>query len=313
MDDANGTIFTDFILMGFTSFSRFHTLLFTVLLSIYSITLAGNVAIILVTWLDPHLYKPMYFFLGNLSFLDICYTSSTVPKMLETILSEKKTISYTGCVIQLYTFFSFVGTECVLLAAMSYDRYVAICKPLLYHSIMKHTVCFGLASFSWLSGFMNSVLHTTLVFRLPFCSSNKVNYFFCDIPPLLSLACSDTSLNKMMLLIIGVFIAWTPFLCIIVSYVFIISSILKMRSGSGSRKAFSTCASHLTVVILFYGSCIFNYLQTFASGTLDKDHLLSAFYSFVTPMLNPVIYTLKNQEVKLALKKAFFSKGLFSQ
>ncbi|XP_069098492.1 olfactory receptor 5V1-like [Pleurodeles waltl] len=310
---ANETSYTDFILLGFSNLIQFHTLLFTVLFGIYSMTLVGNIAIILVTCLNPHLHKPMYFFLGNLSFLDICYTSSTVPKMLETLLFEEMTISYSGCVGQLYLFFSFVGIECVLLAVMSYDRFVAICNPLLYNIVMKSSVCLELATFSWVSGFMNSALHTALVFRLPFCFSNKINYFFCDIPPLLSIACGDTSLNKLMLLVIGVFIAWTPCLCIIVSYIFIITSILKMRSVNGRRKAFSTCASHITVVVLFYGSCIFNYLQTFSSNTLDKNHLLSALYSFVTPMLNPIIYTLKNQEVTQALKKTFLSKHLLCE
>ncbi|XP_069098202.1 olfactory receptor 5V1-like [Pleurodeles waltl] len=307
---SNDTIYTGFLLLGFASLTQFHTLLFAVFFCIYSMTLAGNVAIILIIWLNPHLYKPMYFFLGNLAFLDICYTSSTVPKMLETLLLEERAISYSECVAQLFLFFSFVGTECVLLAVMSYDRFVAICKPLLYHTVMNSSVCLEFASFSWVSGFLNSVLHTSLVFRLPFCFSNKINYFFCDIPPLLSIACGNTSLNKLMLLVIGMFIALTPCLCIIVSYILIISSILEMRSVNRRGKGFSTCASHLTVVILFYGSCLFNYWQTISSKTLDKDHLLSALYSFVTPMLNPIIYTLKNQEVKQALKKTFLGKCL---
>ncbi|XP_069072245.1 olfactory receptor 5V1-like [Pleurodeles waltl] len=310
--ELNNTEITEFILLGFSKLLQFQTFLFALFLLIYCMTLTGNIGIILVTLMDPHLHKPMYFFLCNLSFLDICYTSSTVPKMLDLLLSQRKSICFAGCVIQLYFFFSFVGSECVLLAAMSYDRYVAICMPLRYPTLMNQSVCLQLAAVSWGSGLLNSIIHTFLVFQLPFCGFNEIDYFFCDIPPLLSLACGDTTVNVVMLLVIGVFIAWTPFMCIIVSYMYILSSILKIRSTNGRSKAFSTCASHIIVVILYYGSSIFTYTQPFSSYSLDKNHLLSVCYSILTPMLNPFLYTLKNQEVKRAAKKVFYPRWTFS-
>ncbi|XP_078525085.1 olfactory receptor 5V1-like [Lissotriton helveticus] len=314
MEHSNDTVITEFIMLGFSKLLRFQTLLFALFLLIYSLTLTGNIGIILVVLLDSHLHKPMYFFLCNLSFLDICYTSTTVPKMLELLLSQRKSMSYAGCVLQLYFFFSFVGSECILLSAMSYDRYVAICLPLRYPTIMNQRVCLQLAAASWGSGLLNSIIHTCLAFQLPFCGLNEIDYFFCDIPPLLSLACGDTTLNVVMLLVIGVFIAMTPFMCIIVSYMYIISSLLKIRSTNGRWKASSTCASHIIVVLLYYGSSIFTYTQPFSSYSLDKNHLLSICYSIITPMLNPLIYTLKNQEVKRAAKKKLIrTKNLSTQ
>ncbi|XP_029435512.1 olfactory receptor 5V1-like [Rhinatrema bivittatum] len=308
MEIGNQTTLTEFIILGFSNLLELQNLLFGVFLVIYLVTLVGNIAIITVARIDICLHKPMYFFLGNLSFLDICYTTSTVPKMLENLLAEKKSISYPGCIVQLYFFLSFVGTECVLLAVMAYDRYAAICNPLRYTVIMNNMVCWSLTASCWITGLVNSAIHTYFTFRLPFCGANKLNYFFCDIPPLLSLSCADTSVNEAVLLAIGVFIGWTPFLCIIMSYVYIILTILKIRSSKGRHKAFSTCASHLTVVLLYYGSSIFTYVRPISSYSLDKDRLISVLYSFVTPMLNPIIYTLKNKDVKSALKKIFVKK-----
>ncbi|XP_069072246.1 olfactory receptor 5V1-like [Pleurodeles waltl] len=306
--EHNNTEITEFILLGFSKLLRFQTFLFALFLLTYCMTLTGNSSIILVTLMEPHLHKPMYFFLCNLSFLDIFYTSSTVPKMLDLLLSQRKSISYAGCVIQLYFFFSFLGSECVLLTAMSYDRYVAICMPLRYPTLMNQRVCLQLAAVSWGIGLLNSIIHTFLVFQLPFCRFNEIDYFFCDIPPLLSLTCGDTTVNVVVLLVIGVFIAWAPFMCIIVSYMYILSSILKLRSINGRSKAFSTCASHIIVVILFYGSSIFTYTLPLSSHSMDKNHLVSVCYTIITPMLNPLIYTLKNQEVKTAAKKVFFPR-----
>ncbi|XP_069460053.1 olfactory receptor 5V1-like [Ambystoma mexicanum] len=307
MDRSNGTPFSEFIILGFSDLPHLQTLLFAIFFAIYTLTLFANISIILVTCLDTRLHKPMYLFIGNLSFLDICYTSTTLPKMLQTLLSEMKTISYAGCVVQLYFFVSFLGAESMLLAAMSYDRYAAICNPLRYSTIMSQRACQCLASSAWTSGLLNSALHTAITFRLPFCSSNKINYFFCDIPPLLSLACGDTSINEAVILAVSMLIGWAPLMCIIVSYVFIISTVLKIRSTDGRQKAFSTCASHLAVVLLYYGSAIFTYVRPVSSYSQSKDHLVSVLYSFVTPMLNPLIYTFKNQEVKLSLRR-FFSK-----
>lgn len=300
---VNTSIFTDFLILGLSDVPNLKVLIFCALLLTYILTLTGNIVIIVVSQLDKRLYKPMYFFLSNLSFLDICYTSTTMPKMLQILLVKRKSISFVGCVIQLYFFLAFVGTECVLLLVMSYDRFLAICHPLRYPVLMNRKVCVSMACASWLSGLVNSVVHTVFTFRLDFCGIKKINYFFCDIPPLLSLACEDTSLNEVILLSIGVFIGWTPFLGIIVSYIYIIVTIMNIKSNEGRQKAFSTCASHLTVVLLYYGSTIFNYVRPISSYSLGKDRLISVLYSVVTPMLNPIIYTLKNQDVKNAISR----------
>ncbi|XP_029435509.1 olfactory receptor 5V1-like [Rhinatrema bivittatum] len=313
MERRNYTAPSKFIILGFSSLPKLQMLLFGFFLVIYMVTWVGNALIIIVTRVDINLHKPMYFFLGNLSFLDICYTSATVPKMLENLLQEKKTISYEGCMVQLYFFLCFLGTECVLLAVMAYDRYVAICNPLRYLIIMCKMLCGHLATASCLAGLVNSAIHTYFTFRLPFCDSNELNYFFCDIPPLLSLSCADTSLNETVLLVTGVFIGWTPCLCIIVSYIYIISTILRISSSEGRQKAFSTCSSHITVVIFFYATAIFTYMRPISSYSLDRDRLFSLLYSFVTPMLNPAIYTLKNKDVKRALRKVFAMKASSSQ
>ncbi|XP_004694789.1 PREDICTED: olfactory receptor 5V1 [Condylura cristata] len=302
MEGKNQTELTEFIILGFSNLNGLEFFLFAIFLLTYICTLGGNIFILLVIVVDPHLHTPMYYFLGNLAFLDICYTTTNVPQMMVHLLSEKKSISYGGCVAQLFAFIFFVGTECLLLAAMAYDRYIAICKPLRYSVIMDKAVYSQLAASCWTGGFLNSVVHTVLTFRLPFCGNNKVNYFFCDIPPLLILSCGDTSINQMALLTIGVFIGWTPFLCIILSYLYIISTILRIHSSEGRHKAFSTCASHLTIVLLYYGSAIFTYVRPISSYKLENDRLISVLYSVVTPMLNPIIYTLRNKDIKGAAK-----------
>ncbi|XP_078234173.1 olfactory receptor 5V1-like [Pogona vitticeps] len=305
---SNETVLTEFLLMGFSSLKELQLFLFLVFLVTYICTLVGNIFILTIASLDPQLHTPMYFFLGNLSFLDICYTTTNVPQMLVHLLSERKCITYAGCVIQLYFFISFVGTECILLAAMAYDRFVAICHPLNYTVIMRKTFCLQLAGVSWASGFLNSALHTYFTFRLPFCGVNQLNYFFCDIPPLLKLSCGDTSLNEIILLVVGVFIGWAPFICIVLSYAYIISTVLKIRSTEGRIKVFTTCSSHLTIVLLYYGSSIFTYVRPISTYSLEKDRLISVLYSIVTPMLNPLIYTLRNKDIKDALKKIFMWK-----
>uniref|UniRef100_A0A6J0VEQ9 Olfactory receptor 5V1-like n=1 Tax=Pogona vitticeps TaxID=103695 RepID=A0A6J0VEQ9_9SAUR len=305
---SNETVLTEFLLMGFSRLKELQLFLFLVFLVTYICTLVGNIFILTIASLDPQLHTPMYFFLGNLSFLDICYTTTNVPQMLVHLLSERKCITYAGCVIQLYFFISFVGPECILLAAMAYDRFVAICHPLNYTVIMRKSFCLQLASVSWASGFLNSALHTYFTFRLPFCGVNQLNYFFCDIPPLLKLSCGDTSLNEIILLVVGVFIGWAPFICIVLSYAYIISTILKIRSTEGRIKAFTTCSSHLTIVLLYYGSSIFTYVRPISTYSLEKDRLISVLYSIVTPMLNPLIYTLRNKDIKDALKKIFLWK-----
>ncbi|XP_040216706.1 olfactory receptor 5V1-like [Rana temporaria] len=306
--NTNQTLFKDFSILPLTDQPNLKGVLFCTILLIYALALFGNVAIILVSKLDTSLHMPMYFFLRNLSFLDICYTSTTMPKMLQLLLAEKRSISFLGCVVQMYTFIALVGTECVLLAVMSYDRFLAICIPLRYSSCMTHKDCIALSAVSWVSGLLNSVVHTVFTFRLHFCTSNKINYFYCDIPPILSISCDNTSVNEKLLLSIGVFIGWTPFFCILVSYIYIIVTIIKMKSTEGRQKAFSTCGSHLTVVMIFFGSVIFSYVRPISTYSMAKDRLISVLYSVVSPMLNPIIYTMKNQDVKKAFDRQFIQR-----
>lgn len=306
--NTNQTLFKDFFILPLTDQPNLKGVLFCTILLIYVLALFGNVAIILVSKLDTSLHMPMYFFLRNLSFLDICYTSTTMPKMLQLLLAEKRSISFLGCVVQMYTFIALVGTECVLLAVMSYDRFLAICIPLRYSSCMTHKDCIALSAVSWVSGLLNSVVHTVFTFRLHFCTSNKINYFYCDIPPILSISCDNTSVNEKLLLSIGVFIGWTPFFCILVSYIYIIVTIIKMKSTEGRQKAFSTCGSHLTVVMIFFGSVIFSYVRPISTYSMAKDRLISVLYSVVSPMLNPIIYTMKNQDVKKAFDRQFIQR-----
>nr|XP_002816651.2 olfactory receptor 5V1 [Pongo abelii]XP_054413304.1 olfactory receptor 5V1 [Pongo abelii]XP_054413305.1 olfactory receptor 5V1 [Pongo abelii]XP_054413306.1 olfactory receptor 5V1 [Pongo abelii]XP_054413307.1 olfactory receptor 5V1 [Pongo abelii] len=301
MERKNQTAITEFIILGFSNLNELQFLLFTIFFLTYFFTLGGNILIILMTVTDPHLHTPMYYFLGNLAFIDICCTTSNVPQMMVHLLSKKRSISYLGCVVQLSTFVFFIGSVCLLLSAMAYDCDIAICNPLRYSIILNKVLCNQLAAPCWAAGFLNSVVHTVLTFRLPFCGNNQINYF-CDIPPLLILSCGNTSVNELALLSIGVFIGWTPFLCIVLSYICIISTILRIQSSEGRRKAFSTCASHLAIVFLFYGSAIFTYVRPISTYSLKKDRLISVLYSVVTPMLNPIIYTSRNKDIKEAVK-----------
>ncbi|KAM9234619.1 olfactory receptor 5V1-like [Dugong dugon] len=302
MEGENQTALFEFIILGFSNLNELQFLLFTVFLVTYIYTLGGNIFLILVIMIDTRLHKPMYFFLENLAFIDICYITTNVPQMMVHLLSEKKRISYGGCMAQLSAFIFFVGSESLLLAAMAYDRYVAICKPLRYSIVMNKAMYSQLAALSWAGGFLNSVVHTVLTFRLPFCGNNQINYFFCDIPPLLILSCGDTSVNELVLFSTGVFIGWTPFLCIILSYLYINSTILRISSSGGRQKAFSTCVSHLVIVLLYYGSSVFTYARPISAYSLEKDRLISVLYSVVTPMLNPIIYSWRNKDIKEAMK-----------
>ncbi|XP_007439638.3 olfactory receptor 5V1-like [Python bivittatus] len=303
MEIQNQTDLTKFIILGFKNLQEIHLLLFSGFFIIYLFTVVWNIFIVLMTLVDQKLRTPMYFFLGNLSFLDVCYTSTTIPQMLAHLLSENNSISYMGCAFQAYFFFSFVGIECLLLAVMAFDRYVAICNPLRYTLIVSKAFCLQLATACWAGGLLNSVVHTTFAFQLPFCGNNHLDAFYCDIAPLLRLSCGDTSLNQILLLSIGLFIAWTPLACILLSYSFIISTILRMHSSEGRQKAFSTCSSHLTVVLLYYGSSIFTYLSSNTSYYSNQAKLIPVIYSILTPLLNPIIYTLRNKDVKDAWKK----------
>ncbi|XP_006124415.2 olfactory receptor 2G3-like [Pelodiscus sinensis] len=300
---GNQTLITEFVFLGFSNHPNLQILFFLVFLVIYTITLLGNMLILTLVRNDPTLHTPMYFFLSNLSFLDICYISTTVPVMLVNFFQHRKTISYSGCMAQLFFLITCAGTECVLLAVMAYDRYVAICKPLSYSSIMNTRLCVQLAGFAWLCGLVNSLVHTLLTSAIVMYKSNQLSHFFCDVPLLLKLSCSDTFVNEAVLHLASALIGLSPCLFTVVSYGYIISAILKIRSAKGRFKAFSTCTSHLIVVIIFYATSNFNYNRPSSGYSLDIDTLVSSLYCIVTPMLNPVIYSLRNKEVKGAFKK----------
>ncbi|XP_077012001.1 olfactory receptor 5V1-like [Tamandua tetradactyla] len=299
----NKTDVTEFIFLGFSNHPNLQGLLFLVFLVIYLTTLLGNMLIIVATRVSPALHTPMYYFLGNLSFLDICYTSTTTPVMLVNFFREKKTISYEGCLSQVFFLVTCAGTECVLLAAMAYDRYVAICHPLQYPVLMSVKVCVGLVIGSWLCGLVNSMTHTVLTATLTLCGPNQISHFFCDIPLLLKLSCSDTSVNESVLHVASATIGLSPCLFTAASYILIISAVLRMPSAQCRSKAFSTCASHLSVVVVFYGMANFNYDQPSEGYSLDMGILVSVLFCVMTPMLNPIIYSLRNKEVKGALVK----------
>ena len=299
----NQTDVTEFIFLGFSNHPNLQGLFFLLFLVIYLTTLLGNTLIITSIRISSALHTPMYYFLSNLSFLDICYTSTTIPVMLMNFFREKKTISYDSCLSQIFFLVTCAGAECVLLAAMAYDRYVAICHPLQYPVLMSVKVCVFLVTGSWLCGLVNSVTHTVLAATLTLCGSNQISHFLCDIPFLLKLSCSDTSLNESVLHVASALIGLSPCLFTAMSYILIISAILRIPSAQGRSKAFSTCASHLTVVVVFYGTANFNYDRPREGYSLDMDILVSVLFCVMTPMLNPIIYSLRNKEVKCALRK----------
>ncbi|XP_074838464.1 olfactory receptor 10C1-like [Carettochelys insculpta] len=300
---GNKTSVPEFVILGFSNYRDRNVVLFAVFLGIYVFTVLGNILIILAASVDPTLHTPMYFFLRNLSFLEICYTSVTLPKVLSNLLSGHRTISFTGCALQMYFFLFFGGTECFLLAVMAYDRYCAICNPLRYASIMNKKVCLQLSGGSWVCGTVVALEHTVFIFTLPFCGSNVINHFFCEIQPLLKLVCGDTYWSEIQIIVGAAVILLLPLLLILVSYTYIISTILKIRSSKGRHRAFSTCSSHLLVVTLFYGMALIMYVRPKSSFPPDVNKLLSLLYSVVTPILNPIVYSLRNREVKGALKK----------
>lgn len=309
MQWTNDSRLLGFILVGFSDQPQLELILFGVILFLYFMTLLGNSTIILVSLLDSKLHNPMYFFLSHLSFLDLCFTSSIVPQLLVNLGSSDKSITYGGCVVQLYVSLALGSTECVLLAVMPYDRYVAVCRPLHYAFVMHPRVCSILASMAWLSGVTTTLVQSTLTLQLPFCGNRKVDHFFCEVPVLIKLACVDTTFNQAELFVASVLFLVVPLSLILMSYGNIAQAVLKIKSAIGRRKAFRTCSSHLMVVIIFYGTIIFMYLQPAKSRSKDQGKFVSLFYTVVTPMLNPLIYTLRNKEVKAALKK-FMGKTL---
>ncbi|XP_006124875.2 olfactory receptor 10A4-like [Pelodiscus sinensis] len=301
--EGNLTAITEFIFLGFFDLQDLRPLLFILVLLIYLVTVIGNSLIVAVTVADLVLQSPMYFFLRNLSVLEICYTSAVIPKTLSDLLSERQAISFLGCAAQMYFFLLFGNSECCLLAVMSYDRYVAICRPLRYSLTMSRKVTVSLAAAVWIAGNMVALEQTVAIFTLPFHGPNTIEHFFCDVMPVLKLASSDTSLNDIINALLTVAFIIVPFLLIIASYVGILAAILKMRSGEGRHKAFSTCSTHLITVTLFYGSCFITYMRPSSSGSVDTNRAIALFYTVVTPMFNPIIYSLRNKDVKEALKK----------
>ncbi|XP_074131997.1 olfactory receptor 10AG1-like [Sminthopsis crassicaudata] len=303
MVERNITTVVEFILLGFSDIPKLQEILFGIFLIMYLTILLGNGLIILITKIDPSLQTPMYFFLGNFSFLEICYTSVTLPRMMVNLWTKKKNISFFDCALQLCFLLMLGGTECMLLAVMAYDRYVAICKPLYYSVIMNYKVCTHLVIASWVSAMPIVIGQTYQIFSLPFCGSNKLNHLFCDMPPLLKLACGKNLMNELTIYVDAAVFAMVPFLLILGSYIKIITTIMKMSSATGRYKAFSTCSSHLTVVVLFFGSAIITYSIPKSSSLSGIDKVLSLFYTIVTPVFNPMIYSLRNKDVIAAVKK----------
>ncbi|XP_004648156.1 olfactory receptor 4E2 [Octodon degus] len=299
MDAHNQTRVTEFVFLGLTENWVLEKLFFMVFSATYMLTLLGNLLIVVTIQLTEHLHTPMYFFLSNLSFIDICHSSVTVPKMLEGLLLERKTISFNNCIAQLFFLHLFACAEIFLLTVMAYDRYVAICTPLHYPSVMKMRVCVQLVFALWLGGTVHSLVQTFLTIRLPYCGPNVIDSYFCDVPPVIKLACTDTYLTGMLIVSNSGTISLTCFLALVVSYTVILVS-LRKQSAEGRRKALSTCSAHFMVVALFFGPCIFIYTRPDTSLSIDK--VVSVFYTVVTPLLNPLIYTLRNEEVKSSMK-----------
>ncbi|XP_067386767.1 olfactory receptor 11A1-like [Emydura macquarii macquarii] len=303
-EQGNQTSITEFVLLGFRTLLELQILLFLLFLVIYIATMAGNILIMVLVVTVQHLHTPMYFFLGNLSCLETCYASTILPRMLASLLTGDRTISVSGCITQFYFFGSLAGTECLLLSVMSYDRYLAIVKPLHYAARMNGRSCLQLAAGSWVGGFLGSSVSTLSISQLTFCGPNAIDHFFCDFIPLVKLSCNDPQLMEILSLLLSLIISLVPFLLTLVSYICIIATILRIPSTTGRRKAFSTCSSHLIVVSIYYGTLLITYMFPTADMLRDFKKVLSVVYTVLTPLVNPLIYTLRNKEVKEALRKA---------
>ncbi|XP_004481125.1 putative olfactory receptor 2W6 [Dasypus novemcinctus] len=300
-----------FILVGFSDRPHLEMILFAFVLVFYIMTLVGNTAIILLSIIDARLHTPMYFFLGNLSFLDLCFTTTIVPQLLWNLWGPEKTITYYGCVAQLYIYMVLGSTECVLLAVMSYDRYAAVCRPLHYTVVMHPRLCLQLVTVSWCCGFLNSFVMCPQTMQLSRCGRQRVDHFLCEMPALIAMSCEDTMLVEAFAFALGVALLLVPLSLILISYGMIAAAVLKIRSAVGRKKAFNTCSSHLMVVSLFYGTIIYMYLQPANSYSQDQGKFLTLFYTIVTPSVNPLIYTLRNKDVKGAMKKLLgWEKGV---
>ncbi|XP_073071758.1 olfactory receptor 5L1-like [Manis javanica] len=303
----------EFLLLGLTDAPELRAFLFVLFLLIYGVTVLGNLGMIALIQVSSGLHTPMYFFLSHLSFVDFCYSTIIVPKMLSNIISEDKTISFLGCIVQFYLFCSYAITEVFLLAVMAYDRFVAISNPLLYMVTMSRHLCVVLVFGCYLCGTVCSLIHLCLALQIPSYRSNVINHFFCDLLPLLSLACSDVTMNGLLLYIVATSNEIITITIIFMSYLFIFITILRMRSAQGRRKAFSTCASHFTAIAVFHGTILFMYCRPSSGNSMDTDKVTTVFYTIVIPMLNPLIYSLRNKDVKEALKKVWRSKLPFEK
>ncbi|XP_007516237.1 olfactory receptor 13F1-like [Erinaceus europaeus] len=310
MLQANLTSVTIFVFLGFSNYPKLEAIICVLCLLMYLITLLGNIILISITILNSHLHTPMYFFLSNLSFLDILYTSSALTPMLTNFVLRRNTISPSGCAAQMYFSLAMGSTECVLLSLMAYDRYVAICNPLRYPVIMNKRVCVQIAAGSWVAGCLAALVETVSVLQLSVCGNNVINHFTCEILAILKLACVDTSMLQLIMLVIAVLYLPMPMLLICISYAFILSNILRISSVGGQSKAFSTCAAHLTVVVLFYGTALSMYLKPSSVDSQEIDKFMALVYAALTPMLNPIIYSLRNKEVKAAVKKLLVTNTL---
>lgn len=305
---TNYTAVTEFILLGLTDRAELQTVLFVVFLVIYLITVMGNGGMILLIRRDARLHTPMYFFLSHLSFVDLCYATNITPQMLVNFLSKRKTISVAGCFLQFHFFIALAITEYYLLTAMAFDRYMAICKPLLYGIKMSRGVCISLVAISYTYGFANGLAQTILMLRLSFCGPNEINHFYCADPPLLVLACSDTYVKETAMFVVAGSNLTCSLTMILISYVFIFTAILRIRSSDGRHKAFSTCGSHLTAVTVFYGTLFCMHLRPPSEASVGQGKIIAVFYIFVSPMLNPLIYSLRNKDVKEAIRKVIHTK-----
>ncbi|XP_039100967.1 olfactory receptor 5A1-like [Hyaena hyaena] len=301
--ERNINMTTNFILLGFSERPELQAFLFVLFLGIYSLTLAWNLGLVVLIRMESCLHSPMYFFLGNLSFVDISYTSSITPKMLCDFFKQQKNISFVGCAAQFFFFIGMGGTECCLLAAMAYDRYAAIATPLFYTALMSPPMCVRMTITAYTGGFLTGLVQTSSIFQLQFCGPRVINHFFCDLPPLLVLSCSSTFLSQVVNFLVVCAVGGTSALVVLVSYCYIITAVMKIHSTQGRMKAFNTCASHLTTVILFYGSGLFSYLHSSTGYSQDQNKVVSMLYGAVIPMLNPIIYSLRNKEIKDALKR----------
>ncbi|XP_060111076.1 olfactory receptor 5P51-like [Heteronotia binoei] len=306
-DKLNHTGISEFIIVGFPGNKNVQVLYFITFLFIYLLSLSGNITLLCALKAESSLHTPMYFFLSNLAVLEIGYTTVTLPKLLAISLARARTISLTACLVQTYFFFFLGSTECFLLAVMAYDRYLAICNPLRYSVLMCNRMCVFLVLGSWITGFLNPWPGIMLFSRLYFCG-NIINHFFCDVPPLLSLSCSNTDVLRTTIFISSIFIVLGTVLLTMLSYACILATLLRMSSAKGRQKAFSTCSSHLTVVSLYYGTVIFTYVNPAAKQSMQINKMVSFIYSVVTPMLNPIIYSLRNEDVKKAVKRMMIRK-----